>query len=147
PQQRFSIENIADWTLIDDTYNANPLSSERMIGAAADLAPGRNLILVMGEMGELGEISHEAHHALGKSMGCTRAKAVFWKGGFARDVEEGLAAEHWRGKFFTLSDGEEDEFVQAVSELGAGGPVVLFKGSRLNRLELFLNALKARLQD
>lgn len=147
PQQRFSIEEMAGWTLIDDTYNANPLSSERMIGAAADVASGRNLILVMGEMGELGDIAQEAHQTLGKTMGRTRAKAVFWKGGFARDVEEGLAAEGWRGKFFTLPDDGETDFINDILNLGLLNPVVLFKGSRLNRLERFLNTLKAGLQS
>ena len=145
PQQRFSIDEMSGWTLIDDTYNANPLSSERMIGAAADVASGRNLILVMGEMGELGEIAREAHQSLGKMMGRTRAKAVFWKGGFVQDIEEGLASEGWRGKFFVLPEGEEKAFADEISGLGLADPVVLFKGSRLNRLERSLNALKEKL--
>ena len=147
PQQRFAMEEVAGWTLIDDTYNANPLSSERMINAAADVASGRNFILVMGEMGELGGIAEAAHQELGRTMGHTRARAIFWKGNFASDVEEGLSAEGWRGKFFTLADKQEAEFVQNISDLGLANPVVLFKGSRLNHLEHFLNSLKSSLQS
>lgn len=146
PEQRFAVKEIGKWTLIDDTYNANPLSSERMIHSAADVASGRNLILVMGEMGELGDMAQEAHQQIGRIMGETRAKAIFWKGDFAQDVQEGIASEHWRGKFFTLVDGDEEKFVEQLLELDLPDAVVLFKGSRLNRLEVFFEALQKRLQ-
>lgn len=147
PEQRFSMKEIGKWTLIDDTYNANPLSSERMINSAADVAAGRNLVLVMGEMGELGAMGKEAHQQLGKIMGGTRAKAVFWKGGFAEDVEEGLASEHWRGKFIRVSDGDENNFTNQMLGLDLADAVVLFKGSRMNRLEVFFEAVHKSLQE
>ena len=148
PEQRFAITDIGKWTLIDDTYNSNPLSSERMLASAADVAAGRNLVLVMGEMKELGSMAKEAHQALGKCMVATRTKAIFWKGGHAEDVQEGLNSEAWRGKFFiTEEDGGGSAFIEQMESLKLPEAVVLFKGSRSNRLEKVLGTLAKYLSD
>ena len=57
PAQRFARLDVPGWTVIDDTYNANPLSASRMIEAAAELAKGRTFVCVMGAMGELGDVA------------------------------------------------------------------------------------------
>ena len=80
-------------------------------------------------------------------MGGTRAKAVFWKGGFSEDVEEGLASEHWRGKFIRVSDGDEINFTEQMLGLDLADAVVLFKGSRMNRMEVFFEAVHKSLQE
>ena len=143
PEQRFAVTQIDKWTFIDDTYNANPLSSERMLASAADVAAGRNFILVMGEMGELGNMASGAHQAIGKIMSETRAKVIFWKGGFAEEVKDGLDSEGWRGKFYILDDVEK--FAEQFEALALNEGVVLFKGSRMNRLEQYLNHLLSRM--
>ena len=146
PEQRFAISDVGKWTLIDDSYNANPLSGERMLASAADVAAGRNLLLVMGEMKELGNMAQEAHQMLGKCMAQTRAKALFWKGGHAEDVQEGLNSEAWRGKFYTIEqEGGGDTFTQQLESLNLTEAVVLFKGSRSNRLEKVLETLRKHL--
>lgn len=147
PEQRFAISNIGKWTLIDDTYNANPLSVERMLHSAADLAAGRNLLLVMGEMGELGALASEAHQALGKKMAICRPKAIFWKGCFVDEIKEGLASEDWRGHFIALGESAQakNEFCEQIESLKLPEAVVFFKGSRLNRLEEFVGALREQL--
>ena len=148
PEQRFAITDIGKWTLIDDTYNSNPLSSERMLASAADVAAGRNLVLVMGEMKELGNMATEAHQELGKCMAATRTKAIFWKGGHAEDVQEGLNSEAWRGKFFIIEEeGGGSNFIEQMESLKLSEAVVLFKGSRSNRLEKVLGTLAKHLSE
>lgn len=52
-------------TLINDTYNANPLSMEMALKALLQMKGSRH-IAVLGDMLELGEMSSKAHHRLGK---------------------------------------------------------------------------------
>lgn len=54
--------------VIDDTYNANPMSTEAALRslAALVLPPGGRRIAVLGEMAELGDISAAEHARLGR---------------------------------------------------------------------------------
>lgn len=66
---------LSGWTLLDDSYNANPLSCSRMIEAAAELRNGTgSLVFVMGEMLELGELAVPSHEELGRGMAGRRRR-------------------------------------------------------------------------
>ena len=72
PAQRFVRKQAGPWQIIDDTYNANPLSMARMLDAAAELAHGEGrgcFIAVLGEMRELGGLAVQEHERLGPSSG------------------------------------------------------------------------------
>ena len=71
PKQRLH-ETIGTYTLIDDTYNANPLSMTRMIEGTGELASG-SLVFVLGEMLELGSEAEDAHEELGSLLATTKA--------------------------------------------------------------------------
>ena len=146
PAQRFVREQAGPWRIIDDTYNANPLSMTRMLDAAAELAHGEGggrFIAVLGEMRELGELAVREHERLGRHLADIRPCAVFWKGGQADAVRAGLEQGGYAGPMYTPADAEE--FCARLNELekGAGhGGLVLFKGSRSNALEGWLAALR-----
>lgn len=144
PEQRFTILEYPGCTLVDDSYNANPLSAMRMILAARRMADERKLglILVMGEMLELGERAAGAHRELGVTMGHAAPAAVFWKGGHAAEVAEGLAEAGCRGGFYPVAGGQE--FALLLEETNLDETLVLFKGSRGNKLERFVDIMKAR---
>ena len=147
PEQRFNRRDLPGWILIDDTYNANPLSSGRMIEAAAELAHDRVFACVMGEMLELGDVAEEEHRALGRTLAASGCHAVFWAGGHADDVEQGLKASGFSGFFAAMASPED--FADALDRWDAsrrtGRPgLVLFKGSRGNRLERYVNLFAER---
>ncbi|MDR2891730.1 MAG: UDP-N-acetylmuramoyl-tripeptide--D-alanyl-D-alanine ligase [Deltaproteobacteria bacterium] len=141
PRQRFSCRTYKNTMVIDDSYNSNPLSASRMLEAAVEMAAEKKLplFLVMGEMLELGEEAEEIHLQLGRNMAKTGAKLVLWKGGQADSVREGLKQGDFTGEFKVTQ--ELNEFLDAIcsahKQAGACG-VVLFKGSRGNRLERFV---------
>lgn len=146
PPQRCVHKRLGPWRVIDDTYNANPLSMRRMLEAAAAEAAraGLPLVAVLGEMGELGAESGQHHEELGRLLGRLDVAAVFWKGGHGADVKAGLdAVPHTAGDRWTPVTGPED-FLRAWVKQGErpGGGVLLFKGSRANRLEALLAALE-----
>ena len=138
PAQRFARHDLADWIVIDDTYNANPLSAARMIEAAAELARDRTFVCVMGAMGELGDVAEVEHRRLGRILASSGCAAVFWTGGHAAEVKEGLEEERFAGFFAEVP--QSTDFLPALKSWeetrrdGRKG-LVLFKGSRVNRME------------
>ncbi|MBQ7585887.1 MAG: UDP-N-acetylmuramoyl-tripeptide--D-alanyl-D-alanine ligase [Desulfovibrionaceae bacterium] len=141
PKQRFNVIKAGSWQIIDDTYNANPLSMQRMLEAAYD--PKKPLVAVLGEMRELGSESAQFHKSLGESLGRLKPKAIFWKGGFWAEVEAGLKASQYQGKLLVLNS--LTQFAKDLKELELAsweGGTVIFKGSRANALEQYVPVLK-----
>ena len=145
PPQRFARSRRGNWDIVDDTYNANPLSMARMLDAAAESAQKRPFVVVLGEMRELGSMADREHERLGRHLAQLRPVLVFWRGGHADAVRDGLEHGLYTGKFLPVDSGEA--FVQALREhlpadAGEQGGLMLFKGSRGNHLEELLEALE-----
>jgi UDP-N-acetylmuramoyl-tripeptide--D-alanyl-D-alanine ligase len=139
PAQRFSRKRFGKWDVIDDTYNANPLSMRRMLDAASELAKGRAFVPVLGEMLELGDAAANEHEKLGLHLAELAPAGVLWKGGHAQDIRAGLRKGGYEGELVVIR--ENGHFVATAQGLLRGknldrrGGVILFKGSRGNRLE------------
>jgi UDP-N-acetylmuramoyl-tripeptide--D-alanyl-D-alanine ligase len=139
PEQRFCCRRHGCFTVVDDSYNANPLSMRRAVEAAAEMAAGETFVPVLGEMRELGSATRDEHVRLGEFLAAQAPAAVFFHGQSAPDVAAGLAAAGYRGPFWAVAS--PSEFLKAFSGLGLAGGVVLFKGSRTMRMEAFVQAL------
>lgn len=147
PAQRFARYELPGWTVIDDTYNANPLSAGRMLEAASELAGNCDFVCVMGEMGELGDIAPAEHWELGRRISASGCTAVFWTGGYASEVKEGLELGQYHGFFAVLSG--PDDFLPALESWESARKnsrkgLVLFKGSRANHMERLVNLFMKR---
>lgn len=142
PPQRFNKLEKCGKHIFDSTYNANPLSMVRMLNAAAAYAErnGIPFLAVLGEMGELGEDSDQWHRKLGEELAELRPLAVFWKGSHYEDVKSGLASVG----IPLMAVNEPAQFVKTFNEcpqtMALGECVILFQGSRSNRLEKLLEA-------
>ncbi|MFW5501083.1 MULTISPECIES: UDP-N-acetylmuramoyl-tripeptide--D-alanyl-D-alanine ligase [unclassified Maridesulfovibrio] len=135
PKQRFHCHTHGKWTLIDDSYNANPLSMSRAIETAKRIADDRPLVLVLGDMLELGEEAGCAHCDLGSKIAETRPDATFYHGKHYSEV-----ASQTNGS--TLVPVKQPiEFLNGIHELGLSDAVVLFKGSRSCHMEDYFYAL------
>lgn len=139
PEHRFQIRRAGAWTVVDDAYNANPLSMGRAVDNALELAGGRPLVLVLGEMGELGGGSAGLHRELGRRLAGAAPSAVFWQGGFADEVAEGLAEGGWAGRLVRVADPRD--LRGNLGEAGLGGGVMLVKGSRACRMERYVGEM------
>lgn len=135
PRQRFHCHTHGEWTLIDDSYNANPLSMNRAIDTAREIAGERPLILVLGDMLELGDEAVCAHCDLGSKIAEIKPDATFYHGKHYSEV-----ASKTNGS--TLVPVKcPSEFINGIHELGLNNAVVLFKGSRSCRMEDYFQAL------
>ncbi len=120
--------------LIDDSYNANPSSLSAGLEVLAGF-PGERW-LVLGDMNELGGQSRDAHVSAGREArerGVTRLFAV---GAF---TPESVGAFGPGGEWFA----DAGALSTHVRTLLSPGVTVLVKGSRSNRLERVVEALRA----
>jgi UDP-N-acetylmuramoyl-tripeptide--D-alanyl-D-alanine ligase len=138
PDQRFCCRECGGWRIVDDTYNANPLSMRRSIEAARLLAGKGELVLVLGDMKELGDDAASAHEELGRVVAAAKPAKVFFQGEFAADLARGAAVEVIR-----VSD--PAEVIAALGGMNSG--TALVKGSRSCRMELYTQALSQALAD
>ena len=124
-----------DWTLIDDTYNANPSSVRAGISMLAT-APAPTW-LVLGDLAELGTDAVALHAELGQ---CARAAGIgkLWTlGRLSRYASEtfGTEARHFESR---------EELVQALVTALLPGLTCLIKGSRAAAMETVVAALVER---
>jgi len=120
--------------LLDDSYNANPASTEAALRSLASLARGRRTVVVFGDMLELGEVSSASHFRIGRLIASLSVDRFFAFGAGSADAVRGA-----------LDGGMADDAIDhttdrrslrdAVRGFVAGGDVVLVKGSRGMRLE------------
>jgi UDP-N-acetylmuramoyl-tripeptide--D-alanyl-D-alanine ligase len=140
PEQRAARVRCGDFLLLDDSYNANPLSARRMLEVAREMAleAALPLILVMGALGALGAGAEAAHEQLGRRMAGVEPRLVFWKGDHEEAVRKGLAAGGYRGRIIAVADA--GAFSAQLGALGLREGLVLFKGSRRHHLEDLVRA-------
>ena len=81
--------------IIDDCYNANPVSMKASIEVLAH-AKGRS-IAVLGDMGELGEDERALHYEVGRCVGEQKIHTLFCAGELAEEYKK--AAESANPRF------------------------------------------------
>jgi UDP-N-acetylmuramoyl-tripeptide--D-alanyl-D-alanine ligase len=127
-------------TVIDDCYNANPISMRAALddlNATAAASDGARRIAVLGDMLELGPEEQEFHAQLGEQAAATGVDVLVTVGSLAAAI-----ADRFNGETHAVADAREAAVV--VPELLAPGDVVLVKASRGVGLELVCRALGAR---
>jgi len=126
--------------ILDDTYNAAPLSVLAGLDTLAALPAGRR-VAVLGDMAELGQASEAFHREVGRRAAevvdflVTRGNAAAWIADEARRC--GLAPDRVAVTFT-----HEDAAATTAAQLGPG-VVVLVKGSAPSRMELVVRHLLA----
>ncbi len=139
---RHRIDIDGEWfTLIDESYNANPASMRAAIALldAAEPGAGGRRIAVLGDMLELGDEAPDLHVGLAESLIVARADLVFTVGPDMARLREALPAAMRAGHAARA----EDLVAPAAAAVGAGD-VVMVKGSLGIGLAPIVAALKAR---
>lgn len=132
---RMQLERFGDdIVLVDDTYNANPVSVRAAINWL--VAGGRRGWLVMGDMAELGEDAEELHAEIGRYAQGAGVERLFTLGTLSVHASEA----HDDARHFN----EPEALAAAIDEALEPGVTVLFKGSRSARMERVLDALRRR---
>ncbi len=118
--------------IIDDSYNANPESTQAALSVLG--ASEGQKILVLGDMGELGDTAASLHAELG---GFARRAGVDRLFGLGKLSAEAVRAFGEGGSHFS----EVADLLQTLRSVLDGSTTVLVKGSRFMRMERVVNAL------
>ncbi len=124
--------------VIDESYNANPVSMAAALGLLGAAKPRGRRIAVLGDMLELGVEGPALHRALAKDIESAHADLVFLCGP--------LMAALWQALPPARKGAYAESSVQLASQLMAAlraGDLVLVKGSFGSRMSVVIDALKA----
>jgi UDP-N-acetylmuramoyl-tripeptide--D-alanyl-D-alanine ligase len=140
---RCVVQHIGDWTIIDDTYNANPTSMQAACRLLADWSGSGKRILVIGDMLELGDQAADYHTQLGRLAADAKLNLIVVLGEQAGHVIRGaLSAGFKRHQLAECSDMAALTMVLDCSL--DPGDVILVKGSRGMRMERVIEWLQQR---
>jgi UDP-N-acetylmuramoyl-tripeptide--D-alanyl-D-alanine ligase len=115
--------------LINDAYNANPLSMQAALEHLVSRAAGRRTVAILGEMAELGTESARYHEEMGRLAKNLGIGVVIGVGGPGRDYEP----DDWAP--------DPAAAIDMARTLVNPGDCVLVKGSRAAGLEVVAEAL------
>ncbi len=132
-----------DIVLVDDTYNANPQSTEAALRMLAGRKGARRAVAVLGDMGELGDASEAAHREAGTLAAELGIDFLIALGERAESVAAGALDSGMQPGCVVVAHNHDDASALANAFLRERD-VVLVKGSRSMRMERVVEAIAAK---
>jgi UDP-N-acetylmuramoyl-tripeptide--D-alanyl-D-alanine ligase len=131
-------------TVIDDTYNANPVSYQNALRTLMMLPCRGRTVLVAADMLELGEYSDDLHREVGRDAAGAGVDVLFTCGRNARLIS--MAAKNKKASLDARHFSGQPALTQALKKYLRVGDVVLCKGSRGMRMEKVVEDITAFLK-
>jgi UDP-N-acetylmuramoyl-tripeptide--D-alanyl-D-alanine ligase len=108
--------------LINDAWNANPISMRAALEHLRERSGGRRTVAVLGEMAELGDYAHEGHSEVARAVAEVRPDVV---------IAVGALARVYGGRWVA----DRDAALDVLREELRPGDCVLLKGARVLELD------------
>ncbi len=122
--------------LIDDTYNANPVSLKAALQTISHIRTGRKLFIGLGDMLELGDYSIPAHQEAGKIVAMLDPELFIVTGGFSEEMIKGAIDAGMPKERIIVSFGPEEMSYEIEKRLKENKHVIVFlKASRAVSLD------------
>lgn len=139
-QRRAISMGAGSFTLIDESYNASPVSVAAAAGVLgqADIGPNGRRIAVLGDMRELGDHAQKLHEGLVEPFVAAGTDLVFCCGPNMRHLFDRLPPA-LRGAYAD----DSATLAPVVAAAVGAGDAVMIKGSAGSRMALVVDALKA----
>ncbi|MCJ7666112.1 MAG: UDP-N-acetylmuramoyl-tripeptide--D-alanyl-D-alanine ligase [Actinobacteria bacterium] len=135
---RMEIINSGDITLINDCYNASPLSTRGAIDTLGLIGEKnrRRCVAILGDMLELGDRADEFHYEIGKYLIEKDIDVLIALGKLAKNIYRGFKENRTDPeKMSCYYFAEKKEFRSNLKNLIKPRDIVLIKGSRANKME------------
>ena len=127
-----------DFTLVDESYNANPASMRAALGLLRETQVGGKRIAVLGDMLELGSQAPDLHADLAEAIAAADVDLVFAAGPLMKNLFDALP-QRVRGAWAETSSEIEDALVSAIGAYD----IVMVKGSNGARMGPVVAKLKS----
>lgn len=138
---RNNIITVRDVTIIDDCYNANPVSMKASIEVLGK-APGRS-IAVLGDMGELGDDERELHYEIGQALEDNHIGYVFTVGELSEEINNSLSQHNSSCMAHHYSS--VDAMLEDLIPIIRGGDTILVKASHFMNFSKVVDTIKTKL--
>lgn len=134
---RTNMLHVKDMLVIDDCYNANPVSMKASLDVLSQ-APGRK-IAVLGDMGELGTEEKELHYGVGEYLAGKEIDVLFTAGTLAKEIVRGVQENRGSCEIFAFDDRET--MTEKLTAFVKAGDAVLVKASHFMEFPKVVKAL------
>lgn len=137
---RFHIIETGKYTVVDDCYNANPVSMKASLDVLTD-AMGRK-VAILGDMGELGENEVEMHREVGVYAASRNLDLLLCVGELSQYMAE--AARHAAPAKTILHFATKEEMLKELPKILQEGDTVLVKASHFMGFEDVVKELEEK---
>lgn len=134
PPMRWNRSTVAGVDVINDAYNANPMSMRAALSAFLQTPVAGGRWLVMGGMLELGSLEEEEHLALGRAIGTGPWAGLIAVGALGARVADGAESAGMPAAKIARCENAAAA-ARALKERCSRGDAVLLKASRKEALE------------
>jgi len=138
---RMELVRIGNIKVLNDSYNANPVSMEKALKTLKQMKSEGRKIAVLGDMLELGEKTFDYHFELGRSVAESGLDLLLTVGKFSFAIGQG-AKEYGMSPEKIFAFDNNGKVSSYLAENIKAGDVVLIKGSRKMKLEEVVLSLK-----
>jgi UDP-N-acetylmuramoyl-tripeptide--D-alanyl-D-alanine ligase len=140
PAGRMNVLKLKNSILIDDTYNANPESTQAAIELLGKIKTYERKILFLGDMLELGQHEIILHEKLAKTINKDRINEVYTIGTRMKHLSQKLNRKNIIVKHFK----NRKSLIIGIRNMNLKQSVILVKGSRRMHMEDFLKEVKQK---
>ncbi|GAB5389390.1 MAG: UDP-N-acetylmuramoyl-tripeptide--D-alanyl-D-alanine ligase [Alphaproteobacteria bacterium] len=133
-RQGLTLQDGGRVTLVDEAYNASPLSTSASLKVLGDDRSARRRVAMLGDMLELGEHGPDLHAGL--AAACDGVNVIHTAGPLMKNLHAALP-ETQRGQHFE----DASALAASCSDLVAGGDTIMVKGSNGSRMKLVVEAV------
>lgn len=130
-----TVQSVAGYQVIDDSYNANPLSVSAAIEVLANMPSPT--VLVLGDMAELGENARQLHVEIGHKAKNAGIDALYATGKLSKNTVNAFGKN---GFYFE----NKNELINVLQKKLTASDVVLVKGSRGAAMEEVVEQILTR---
>ena len=142
-EKRWETQNIGGYSIINDSYNANPESMKASVSTFIKLY--KNTLVILGDMGELGEHSLELHRGVGeylKQIPECKDTQFFTVGNLAKEISDTLKDT---AKFVKNFENNNEVSKYILDNVNVGTTIFL-KASRSMKFEEIIEKLKGEIK-
>ncbi len=139
--KRMNVTKHSSFILVNDTYNANPVSMKAAIEFLNTFDKKLKRVAILGDMFELGDKAALSHRRLSGEIIKNGIDEVYTVGKLMKNLNDALKVKKITHQHFT----KKEKLAGFITEKNFSNSVVLLKGSRGMKMEEFIKAFEGKI--